>query len=121
MTQFRPAPAPGRITPAEAHDRARTGEAVLLDVREEMEFAAGHAPDAVFLPLSRLMAGATVPADGAGRPVMAICRSGNRSQRAAEILGERGFTTLNVVGGMQAWEQAGLPVSTGQGGDGQTA
>lgn len=121
MTPFRPESIPGRIAPAEAHDRARTGKAVLLDVREEFEVAAGHAPDAVFLPLSRLMAGAALPADGTGQPVMAICRSGGRSQRAVEILSQRGLETLNVVGGMQAWEQAGLPVSVPQGGDEQAA
>lgn len=109
-----PAPAPGTITPAEAYDRARGGEAVLLDVREEHEFATGHPPNAVPLALSLLMAGAAVPAALYGeRPVMSVCRFGTRSHLAARMLAERGITALNVVGGIQAWEEAGLPLVTG--------
>ncbi|WP_030543363.1 rhodanese-like domain-containing protein [Streptomyces albus] len=107
------------ITVAEADERARYGDAVLLDVRETSEFTAGHAPDAVFLPLSALAAGAELPAEAQGRPVLAICRSGNRSRQVTEALNARGIDTVNVAGGMQAWEQAGLPVRTEDGGPGQ--
>ncbi|MBQ0985776.1 rhodanese-like domain-containing protein [Streptomyces sp. F63] len=107
------------ITVAEADERARKSSAVLLDVRETAEFAAGHAPDAVFLPLSALAAGADLPAEAKGRPVLALCRSGNRSRQATEILNGRGIATVNVAGGMRAWEQAGLPVRTTGGAPGQ--
>ncbi|MGW2874214.1 rhodanese-like domain-containing protein [Kitasatospora sp. NPDC001225] len=109
---------PGRTTPAEAHELARTGTAVLLDVREAAEFAAGHAPGALHQPLIGLAAGVPLPAEAAGRTVLAICRSGNRSQRAAELLAQRGVEALNVVGGMGAWALAGLPVTTPDGGAG---
>ncbi|MGW2089205.1 rhodanese-like domain-containing protein [Streptomyces sp. NPDC001880] len=113
-------PGPARISPIDAHTRSLTGEAVLLDVREPAEYAAGHAPGSVPLPLSLLAANAPVPRDLDGRPVLCVCRSGRRSQRAAEILTARGITALNVTGGMQAWAQAGLPVRTSHGHHGHT-
>lgn len=107
---------PRRLTPAQAHQRTAQGRAVLLDVRETAEWEAGHAPDALLLPLSRLIAGATLPTAAQGKPVVAICRSGKRSQQAAEILAGRGVEATDVTGGMTAWSGAGLPVA-GPGGD----
>ncbi|MEE1783139.1 rhodanese-like domain-containing protein [Streptomyces sp. SP17BM10] len=108
-------PAPGQTTATDAHGLARDG-AVLLDVREAAEYAAGHAPGAVHLSLVALAAGAPLPPACEGRTVLAICRTGHRSQRAAELLVTRGITALNVVGGMTAWAYTGLPVTT-PGGD----
>jgi len=51
--------------------------------------------------------------------VLAICRSGNRSQKAAELLAARGVEVSNVSGGMRAWAAAGLPVHDNAGNDGQ--
>ncbi|MFF2146567.1 rhodanese-like domain-containing protein [Kitasatospora sp. NPDC058190] len=112
-------PAPGQTTPVQAHELARTGAAVLLDVREAAEYSAGHAPGALHLPLIGLAAGVELPPEAADRTVLAICRSGNRSQRAAELLAARGAEVLNVAGGMGAWAQAGLPVTTPHGGTGR--
>lgn len=80
--------------------------AVLLDVREDDEWAEAHAPDAVHIPMGRLRV-ATLPD---GRPVYCICRSGNRSGRVVAALTDAGVDARNVVGGMQAWIAAGLPV-----------
>ncbi|MFF6803993.1 rhodanese-like domain-containing protein [Streptomyces sp. NPDC012616] len=101
---------PGRLTPRLAHQQAGDGTAVLLDVRETPEWNAGHAPDALHLPLSRLVAGASLPAAAQGRPVVTICRSGHRSQQAAKLLAGRGVQATDVTGGMTAWAGAGLPV-----------
>ncbi|MGN9795933.1 rhodanese-like domain-containing protein [Streptomyces sp. OZ13] len=107
-----------RLTP----DRARTltgdGTAVLLDVRETPEWKAGHAPGALHLPLTRLRAGAALPAVVRSRPVVVICRSGHRSRQAADLLSARGVDAVDVAGGMNAWADAGLPVvdERGQGG-----
>ena len=80
----------------------------LLDVREFDEWEAGHAPEAVHLPLSELMDRADeVPA---GRDVYVICRSGSRSDRAAGYLNQLGRTSWNVAGGMLAWQAAGRPM-----------
>jgi rhodanese-related sulfurtransferase len=84
---------------------------VLVDVRERVEWNAGHAPEAVHLPLSRLMAGARLPGSAAGRPVVTVCRSGHRSRQAARLLAARGVDVVDVRGGMTAWERAGLPVT----------
>ena len=93
-------------TVAEAADRP--AGAVLLDVREDDEWAEAHAPDAVHIPMGRL----TLDTLPAGRPVYCICRSGNRSGRVAAVLVEAGVDARNVDGGMQAWVTAGLPVVT---------
>ncbi|MBX9427057.1 rhodanese-like domain-containing protein [Streptomyces lateritius] len=105
----------GRLTPRLAHQQISDGVAVLLDVRETPEWNAGHAPGALHLPLSRLLAGASLPAAARGKPVVTICRSGHRSQQAVELLADRGVQATDVTGGMTAWARAGLPV-TGQGG-----
>ena len=89
---------PGRVTVQEAAARTghgntvdSAGDAVLLDVREPSEWQAGHAPRAVHLPLSALAAGAGLPAEAQARPLVVICRSGNRSRQAAELLVARGL------------------------------
>ena len=94
----------------EAARLADAGLALLVDVREDDEWAAGHAPAALHVPLGRL-AQTQLPA---GLPVLAICRSGNRSATAAALLRARGVDARNVAGGMRAWQATGLPVTTGQ-------
>lgn len=82
----------------------------LLDVREPDEWTAGHAPDAVHLPLGQLRARADeVPDD---RNVYVVCRSGGRSAQAAAFLNAEGWSATNVDGGMQAWQAAGRPMKS---------
>ncbi|WP_239158180.1 rhodanese-like domain-containing protein [Streptomyces sp. SID13726] len=103
-----------RITAAQAHERTGTeGTAVLLDVREREEWAAGHAPGAVHAPLSALLAGGRLPEAAANRPVVTVCRSGKRSRAAVALLEARGVDAVDVLGGMAAWVAAGLPVTGG--------
>lgn len=83
---------------------------LILDVREPWEFRRGHVPGAVLIPLGQLSSrlGELDP----GRPTAVICASGNRSQSAAALLGQKGFKTVyNVLGGTQAWRQQGLEIS----------
>jgi rhodanese-related sulfurtransferase len=80
---------------------------VVVDVREPWEYRQGHVPGAVLIPLGQLSArlGELDPA----RPVAVICASGNRSQSAAALLGQKGFKTVyNVAGGTGAWQYSGL-------------
>lgn len=80
----------------------------LLDVREADEWRAGHAPQAVHIPLSELNQRAReVPND---RDIYVICRSGGRSAQAVAAFNGAGWTTSNVDGGMHAWEAAGRPM-----------
>ena len=90
----------------EAARAAEAGEVLLLDVREEQEWRHGRAPGAVHVPMGDLRRD-TVPRD---RPVLAVCRVGARSATVAEALASLGYDARNVVGGMLAWEAAGLPV-----------
>lgn len=102
-------------TVQDAAARAEAGEVVLLDVREEEEWLAGHAPQAVHAPLSRLEIEA-LPRD---RPIVAVCRSGNRSGKLTAALVPRGVDIVNLVGGMGAWQAAGQPVVRDDGSPGQ--
>ncbi len=89
--------------------------AYLLDVREMEEWTAGHAPNAVHIPLSELNSRAReVPED---RDVYVICRSGARSAQAARVFNNAGWKASNVAGGMHEWEAAGLPMVSEQGGE----
>ena len=80
----------------------------LLDVREDDEWAAGHAPDAVHVPLGELSARVgELPGD---REVYVICRSGRRSAYAAQALAGGGLNAINVADGMTGWAVAGRPM-----------
>jgi rhodanese-related sulfurtransferase len=103
------------VVPAQAAELRRRG-AVLVDVREDDEWAAGHAPDAVHLPLGRVGEAA---ARFAGQKVLTVCRSGARSGRAAVTLAAAGVDVHNVAGGMSAWASAGLPVVRDDGSPGR--
>jgi len=95
------------------------GGALLLDVREPNEWAAGHAPGATFVPLGAVPAHVDdLPRD---RRIVAICRSGARSGRATEFLVAQGLDAVNLAGGMKAWAQAGYPVETDDGSPGTVA
>jgi rhodanese-related sulfurtransferase len=97
------------VSAAAAVELVRSG-AVLLDVREDDEWAAGHAPEAVHLPMSRLAAEAeSLPAD---RVIVCVCHVGGRSAAVAAALSGAGWQAVNLIGGMEAWLAAGLPVVT---------
>jgi len=88
--------------------------AVLLDVRENHEWAAGHAPGAVHVPLGTLgQRVAEVASIARERQVVVVCAVGARSQRAAVFLAASGLDTVNVADGMQGWASAGRPIVTG--------
>ena len=88
-------------------------QAYLVDVREDDEWVAGHAPDATHIPLGVLGDLASqIPRD---RDVYVICRSGGRSARATQALNAAGWQALNVADGMQGWETAGRPMASESG------
>jgi len=89
-------------------DEAVKGGAFLLDVREDFEWAHGHAPDAVHISMSQLASRVgELPTD---RMIVCVCHIGGRSAMAADALNRGGWTAVNVAGGMDAWARAGLPV-----------
>lgn len=84
--------------------------AFLLDVRTDAEFRGGHVPRAVNLPLDQVEARASELAPHLGEEIYVICETGGRSARAAALLAERGYRTVNVQGGTYAWRSDGQPV-----------
>lgn len=91
-------------------------DAVLLDVREPHEWEAGHAPNAVHVPIGELGSRlADLPAVEGDEKLYVVCRGGGRSARAAEALGQAGYPAVNVAGGMSAWSFAGKPMESATG------
>ena len=88
------------------------GELVVLDVREDDEFAAGHIPDSVHIPYGKLVERLDeLPRD---RPIAAICTGGKRSGLAASLLQREGYDAVHVgKGGVKTWQRQGHPVESG--------
>ena len=85
--------------------------AVLLDVREPDEWSAVRAPGALHIPMGQLPSSADrLPPSGL---IACICHVGGRSAVVAEALVRAGYDAVNVAGGMDAWEAAGLPTERG--------
>ncbi|NPV68024.1 MAG: rhodanese-like domain-containing protein [Anaerolineae bacterium] len=102
---------PRLISPQDAAARLAADEhTVLLDVRTPEEWANdGRSPDAILIPLQELEV--RVNELNKNDTIIVICRSGNRSQPAAEFLRQQGFSRVTEVeGGMRAWASQGLPI-----------
>lgn len=96
---------------AEQAAARHAGGALVLDVRQPEEWTHGHIDGAVLIPLPELADRlADVPTD---RPIIVVCRSGNRSGIATIALRSAGIDAVNLDGGMQAWSQAGLATTSG--------
>ena len=105
------------ISPKQLHDLVQSGTSVdLIDVRTPVEYREVHVHFARNVPLDRLdPAQFEAGRNGSGHPLYVICRSGSRGQQAGEKFLAAGYTNVvNVAGGTQAWDQAGLPVVRGQ-------
>jgi len=105
---------PSEVTPEDIYQRQVAGEELfILDVREPAEYAEAHIAGSKLIPLSQLANRMTsLPQD---RPIVAVCRSGNRSGVAQAILKRAGFTNvLNLRGGLLAWARGGLPTRRGK-------
>ncbi|GAA2467552.1 rhodanese-like domain-containing protein [Streptomyces macrosporus] len=92
-------------------------DGLLLDVRENDEWAAGHAEGALHVPMSEFVERlGEVTEKAADRRVYVVCRVGGRSAQVTQYLLAQGVDAVNVEGGMMAWEAAGRPlVNDGQG------
>lgn len=84
-------------------------DAYLVDVREDDEWQAGHAPDAVHLPMMQVPERLTeIPAEG---NVVIVCRSGHRSSEVVRYLIGQGYDNVrNLTDGMFGWVAAGRPL-----------
>lgn len=98
------------ISPQEARPAVEAAYSQLIDVRTPEEYAEGHAYRARNIPLDTLMT--NLDKLEKNEPVYLICRTGNRSKKAAQMLVDAGFPqAINIAGGTEAWQAAGLPMS----------
>ncbi len=98
-----------KIAPADYQSKFGAGsDHILIDVRTPEEFASGHIPGSVNIPVDSLgQRLSEVPQD---KPVVLYCRSGNRSGQAAQILDQAGYSQIYDLGGIVTWQQQGYPV-----------
>lgn len=96
---------------------AAAGDDVLLDVREPMEWSAGHAPGATHIPMGELVE--RVGELRTDRRIICVCRSGNRSSQVTAWLRGQGFDAVNMDGGMGRWASLGQPLVDDTGRPGQ--
>jgi len=100
-----------QITAEELRSRLRSGDVQILDVRRQGEWDAGHIEGATWWPLDNFKV--SPPEIDHDAPLAVHCKSGYRSMIASSLLERAGFHhILNVVGGLDAWQQAGLPIVT---------
>ena len=98
-------------------DAAARSDLHLLDVREPDEWRAGHIVGSQHIPLGELRERlAEVPKDVT---ILAVCRSGSRSDSATRGLRTLGYSAENLEGGVTAWKRAGLPLEAEGGGPGR--
>ena len=87
------------------------GNSLVLDVRDEKEFAAGHLPRARHIPLRDLAGRLGEIGKYKDKPVIVTCRSGTRAGMACRFLRRSGFNNVfQLKGGVASWQQASLPV-----------
>ncbi|MFJ3279552.1 rhodanese-like domain-containing protein [Streptomyces halstedii] len=97
---------PAALSPAEAS--ARLEEFTVIDVRAPGEYASGHVPGALNVPLDRLPEGVPALKSASARgPLLVVCASGVRSTRACEILADADIDAATLSGGTSAWERDG--------------
>lgn len=100
------------LTPAEAVLLMNREKAVVIDVCEPGEFAAGHITGARNVPLAQLESQLPSLVKNKATPVILVCQAGSRSGRALALARKLGFEKAqSLAGGLKAWREASMPVS----------
>jgi len=100
------------VDPAQATQLSNRENALFLDIRDDGEYSEGHIPEAIHIPMKQLPERIAELNKHKDCPVIAYCRSGNRSNGAGRILKKHGFENVyNLNGGIAAWQKASLPLS----------
>ncbi|HEX8962853.1 MAG TPA: rhodanese-like domain-containing protein [Rhodocyclaceae bacterium] len=103
----------GGISVAEATNLINREDGIVLDVRESNEWTTGHIPNARHIALGQLAGHISELEKLKDKPIIVCCASGNRSSSACATLTKAGFgRVFNLAGGIGAWRDAGLPVTT---------
>ena len=101
------------VDPAGAVQLMNHDDGRVVDVREDKEWQQGHIPGAVHIRLGELSNRMGELEGQKDAPLVVVCRSGNRSTKAALQLRKAGFQKVyNLSGGTMAWQQAGMPLET---------
>ena len=104
----------GGLTAQGAVQLINREKAVVIDVCEANEFAAGHVGGARNIPLNQLEEKLTAAVKNKALPVILVCQSGARSNRAVAIAKKLGYEQAqSLSGGLSAWRTANLPVEKG--------
>ncbi|MDR1529327.1 MAG: rhodanese-like domain-containing protein [Burkholderiales bacterium] len=114
MIQRRFSPSAGVSTLA-ATRLINAGSLIILDVRNETEYAAGHLNRAINIPLNQLQARVKELEKKSAKNILVYCDRGQRSLAAAKTLAPLGKAIHNLQGGIAAWQEANLPIETGSG------
>jgi rhodanese-related sulfurtransferase len=105
--------AAGGVSATEAVRLMNQEKAVVIDVCEPAEYAAGHVQGARNVPLATVDGSKDLPSNKA-LPLIVVCASGMRSQRAVATLRKAGYEQAqSLQGGLKAWRDANLPIATG--------
>jgi len=101
------------ISPLQATLLMNREDAIVIDVREASEWSAGHIANARHIPAGQLDKRMPELEKFKGRAVIVLCQSGNRSASVCRRLSKSGFEKVhNLAGGIAAWADAGMPVTT---------
>ena len=101
-----------QLSPVQATLLINREDAIILDVREQGDYAKGHIPNARHIPLSEFARRSAEMEKWKGQPLILCCASGGRSESAGAQLRKAGFEKIyNLRGGMMEWEKAGQPIS----------
>ncbi|MDH5178718.1 MAG: rhodanese-like domain-containing protein [Gammaproteobacteria bacterium] len=100
------------VGPAEATQLINREDAVVIDVRETKEYAAGHIVNSIHIPLQSLQNKVSELEKHKSKKLIVGCQFGNRSASACAMLKKQGFENIyNLKGGMAAWTNASLPLT----------
>lgn len=101
----------GGVSAGEATQLINRRNAVVIDLRSADDFTNGHLPSSRNLPFSELEAKIGQFVKNRSNPVLLVCQTGQQSSKAAGIVKNAGFAEVHVLdGGVNAWQQAGMPV-----------
>lgn len=99
------------IRPAAAVEMINRQDASVIDVRSDKEFASGFILGAENIPLGSLESRLSKLEAKKAKPIVVVCRSGQRSSQACNVLKKNGFEQIyNMAGGMMAWQRDSYPV-----------
>lgn len=99
------------ISTQDAYALYQKGDTFFLDVREPDEWNEYHAPNTTLIPLGQLAARVGEIPVAKDKPIVVVCRSGNRSDEGRDILKQAGFTNVTSMdGGLKTWRDLGYPI-----------